>query len=503
MAKCLLLAGVRRTYEPGTKHDLLPILIGPQGGGKSTFCRLLLPTGRQGGIRAWFFDSVDLAESTQKQVEAIGPALIVEYSEVAGLEAAKRERLKAYLSRQDDRYRPPYFTYAVTIPRRWIGVGTANDTGQGILPSDSTGYRRYVAISVSRPGPASVRHYMETNRDQLWAEAIVAYKTNESHWPPEHLEKEREETNLTFARVNEVLEDKLSALTERHAGGSPVSLADLMIEAGLVRGSVEASQDVPMQRSIARHLRKSGWGRRKTASQAGGTRVHMWEPPARCVCSICLEPKQPLMDPGGGKGLVCTDCAGSTGGAAPPPDAPQQFPLGAHLETRLLDIEKAHADSAVGGFPPSALVQQIEGLRALIAAIQANPSIADFPEEQLAVYRGAKRLSETIAYAIQDVDPGRWQQVKTALTGPDSSCRFGGEPSGSSSKRRPRAGRLKNGNGSWSSFSRNLTFSRKNNCPASSRVTSWLETIHNLAPIALAKELRAMVALVAQVLSLT
>ena len=241
------------------------VMLAPQGGGKSTFCRLLLPTGRQGGIRAWFSDSVDLAESTQKQVEAIGPALIVEYSEVAGLEAAKRERLKAYLSRQDDRYRPPYFTYAVTIPRRWIGVGTANDTGQGLLPSDLTGYRRYVAISVSRPGPASVRHYMETNRDQLWAEAIAAYKTNESHWPPEHLEKEREETNLTFARVNEVLEDKLSALTERHAGGSPVSLADLMIEAGLVRGSVEASQDVPMQRSIARHLRKSGWGRRETA----------------------------------------------------------------------------------------------------------------------------------------------------------------------------------------------------------------------------------------------
>ena len=42
MARCLLIAGVRRTYEPGTKHDLLPILIGPQGGGKSTFCRELL-----------------------------------------------------------------------------------------------------------------------------------------------------------------------------------------------------------------------------------------------------------------------------------------------------------------------------------------------------------------------------------------------------------------------------------------------------------------------------
>ena len=38
-------------------------------------------------------------------------------------------------------YRPPYFTYAVTIPRRWIGVGTAYDTGQGILPSDSKSTR--------------------------------------------------------------------------------------------------------------------------------------------------------------------------------------------------------------------------------------------------------------------------------------------------------------------------------------------------------------------------
>ena len=119
---------------------------------------------------------------------------------------------------------------------------------------------------------------------------------------------------------------------------------------------------------------------------------------------------------------VCRDCFqdGQDEGAADPGGEidPQQFPLGAHLETRLLDIEKAHADSAVGGFPPSALVQQIEGLRALVAAIRANPSIADFPEEQLAVYGGAKRLSETIGYAIQDVAPGRWQQVKDGFDWP-------------------------------------------------------------------------------------
>ena len=131
------------------------------------------------------------------------------------------------------------------------------------------------------------------------------------------------------------------------------------------------------------------------------------------ACVVCGELKE-LVGIEGDEG-VCRDCCQDGGGGE---IDPQQFPLGAHLETRLLDIEKAHADSAVGGFPPSALVQQIEGLRALVAAIRANPSIADFPEEQLAVYGGAKRLSETIGYAIQDVAPGRWQQVKDGFDWP-------------------------------------------------------------------------------------
>lgn len=417
-ARCLLIAAVRRAYEPGEKHDLLPILIGPQGGGKSTFCRYLIPPDRQNGTGAWFSDSVGLGEPTQKQVEGTGPALIVEYSEVAGLSAAKREQLKAYLSRQSDRYRPPYFTAAVSIPRQWVGIGTANDTGQGILPADSTGYRRFVSISVGTPGPQGVRQYLNNDRNQLWAEAIAAYRAGEPHWLPDHLSEEQEATNLIYARANEVLEDKVSVLTKKHAGGGLASLASLMIEAGLVTSAVAASQDVELQRAVARELRKSGWDRRKATID--GNRLNMWSPPSERICSICDLPKQPLLDPKDGRGLICNDCAGNG-------DDDGGTPLGAALSTSLefqadqdrdLHFQWTTAGNLFGEPEPALVSQRQVGLRSLLTAVRANPRIADIPEEQLAVYGGPTALARTIGDAIGMVDKARWVEIEGSLDWP-------------------------------------------------------------------------------------
>ena len=151
MSRILLIAAVRRTYSPGVKHDLVPVLIGTQGCGKSTFCRGLLPRDRQRGYGGWFSDNVDMSESTQKKVEAIGHAFFVELSELTGLRYSSYEMTKSYISRQEDRYRPPWWQMATTVERAWVAIGTANPNGGNVLPGDPDGVRRMVAIPVNPP----------------------------------------------------------------------------------------------------------------------------------------------------------------------------------------------------------------------------------------------------------------------------------------------------------------------------------------------------------------
>ena len=131
MARCLLIAGVRRTYLPGVKHDLLALLQGDQGAGKSTFCRHLVPLDRP----KWFCDNVDMSESTQKRVESIGEAWIVEFGDMRGLYGMQLNAMLSYISRMTERYRPPWFTNSVDFPRRWVGIATVNDRGTGVLPN--------------------------------------------------------------------------------------------------------------------------------------------------------------------------------------------------------------------------------------------------------------------------------------------------------------------------------------------------------------------------------
>ena len=145
-AVAFMVGAVKRTYEPGCQHDWAPVLIGGQGSGKSTFCRELMPEGHD----SWYSVVSSLAQEVQKQVEQIGGAVLVEFKEMRG--AGRYEAVKSYIDTGVDIFRPPYARTSERHKRRWVGIGTGNDEGQGVLPDDPTGNRRYVAIPVSTPG---------------------------------------------------------------------------------------------------------------------------------------------------------------------------------------------------------------------------------------------------------------------------------------------------------------------------------------------------------------
>lgn len=161
-----LCAAVARVKTPGCKFDIMLVLCGPQGIGKSTLVH------RLGG--EWFSDSLTISDMKDKTAaEKLQGYWIVEVGELAGLRKLDVETIKGFLSRQDDKYRASYGRVVGSHPRQSIIIGTTN-AEDGYL-RDPTGGRRFWPVSVPAIGKKRIWDMTEEEVNQIWAEVLVLY----------------------------------------------------------------------------------------------------------------------------------------------------------------------------------------------------------------------------------------------------------------------------------------------------------------------------------------
>jgi predicted P-loop ATPase len=103
---------------------------------------------------------------------------LLEIAEMDALCKATGSARKVFISRQTERYRPPYGKHLITHHRQCIFFGTINPPSTGYL-DDSTGSRRIWPIVC--PDLIDIAGLIR-DRDQLWAEAVVRYKAGEPWW---------------------------------------------------------------------------------------------------------------------------------------------------------------------------------------------------------------------------------------------------------------------------------------------------------------------------------
>lgn len=170
VAKKILVAAVKRVFEPGCKYEELPILVSSrQGIGKSTLIEKL------GG--KWYSDSLrldDIKRDIKKATEQTDGSWILELPDLKAIASKDVDLIKGFLSGKEDKFRKAYDRRVSKIPRQFIIIGTTNN--QEFL-SDRTGNRRYLPVTTDVNNPTKdIFSISEYDIGQIWSEAYKYYK---------------------------------------------------------------------------------------------------------------------------------------------------------------------------------------------------------------------------------------------------------------------------------------------------------------------------------------
>lgn len=243
----LLMGAVARIFNPGCKLDTVVILEGPQGSGKSSAIQIL--------FGEYFTDDVAEVGSKDAAMQIRG-RWGVELPELDALSKSDAAKIKAFLSRRVDRFRPPYGSRVIESPRSCVFVGTTNSE---TYLKDETGGRRFLPIETGKINLES----LEACRDQLWAEAVYEVIQQEGNWWIEDRavsDAAREEQRSRYH--SDPWESVVAAYVEQR---SLVLLLDVMVE-GLHLQLSNCNQG--HQTRVARILRTLGFTR--TQRRIGG-----------------------------------------------------------------------------------------------------------------------------------------------------------------------------------------------------------------------------------------
>ncbi len=231
-----------RALYPGCDCQVVVVLIGPQGAGKSSMLRIVA------GDPSRFTDQEIVHLPPERQQEALRGRHIVEASELGGMDRQSVERVKAFISRSHDRARPAWGTIAVDQPRSFVIVGTSNETQ---ILRDTTGNRRFLPIEIAKFDLEAIKR----DRDQLLAEAVALVKPDTPLCLPEELWElaaERQRRHLLDDPIDEVLKALEGAVKKGEERLPFVAVWDLL--------AIEAQRRTPaMKRRIVESMRRLGW----------------------------------------------------------------------------------------------------------------------------------------------------------------------------------------------------------------------------------------------------
>lgn len=275
-----LIAAVARIMRPGCKVDNALIFESPQGKRKSTALRVL------GG--KWFSDDNSEMGSKDSKQEMQG-VWIMELAELSNIANSTIETIKAFISRQIDRFRAAYAARVLEAPRQAVFGGSVNR--REYLQDEEN--RRFwpvlVAGRINIPG-------LEGVRDQLWAEALHRFQAGERWWIDDELDADLASEAREQQEMRRVADEWENLVTEWIASQSLMTPMQEVTLGQLLEHAIKLPADRwsrPEQNRVARILKGLGWERFQ--KRTGMRRVYAYRSPNRPVAP---EQRVDHMEPG-------------------------------------------------------------------------------------------------------------------------------------------------------------------------------------------------------------
>jgi predicted P-loop ATPase len=131
---------------------------------------------------------------------------LIEISELSSISKSEANALKSFLSRRCEQYTPKFGRNEVVEPRQVVFAGTTNQTA---YLRDDSGDRRTWPVKTGTINPGGLK----AARDQLFAEAVDAYRAGDRYWPDKAFEakhiKPEQETRFVADAWEDIIRDWL------------------------------------------------------------------------------------------------------------------------------------------------------------------------------------------------------------------------------------------------------------------------------------------------------
>jgi predicted P-loop ATPase len=178
-------------------NEVVPVLIGAQGCGKTTFLRRLLPS----QLREYYLDHLNLSNKFDKEM-ALTNNLLVNLDELEAIRPSQHAALKQTLSKNKVNGRPIFGKAQDDRPRYASFVSTTNNPHP---LTDATGSRRYICISI--PKCQLIDNTGDIDYEQLYAQVLYEIRElNAPYWFNNEEVTRIQQLNLAYMQQKDIAE---------------------------------------------------------------------------------------------------------------------------------------------------------------------------------------------------------------------------------------------------------------------------------------------------------